>query len=551
MRGAHKVSDAATPTNPHSSLNTYHSQLNPMLKKTRLFFSITLFALITLFFLDFAGWLPTHFHIVEMIQFIPALLALNWAIIIALLLLTFIFGRVYCSSICPLGVYQDIVTRIRKWTSGKKHKKRYKFSPALNIVRWSFLGATLLAFLFGFSFLVGLLDPYSAFGRMTVHLFKPAYQAGNNLLAALLTPTGNHSFYKVGVYLLSLSSTIIALITMVVISIMAWRNGRIYCNTVCPVGTMLGFVSKYSLFQIRFNSDNCTLCGRCSRDCKANCIDFKNMKVDTSRCINCYNCIDACKESSLKYRLPNTHHSSLITHHSSLKTNNSQLSTLNSQLNNRRQFLTTLVLTTLAAGKLMADKTLRLGPKKQVGRQQPIMPPGALNFDKFSQKCTSCHLCVTKCPSEVIKPAFLEYGIGGMMQPMMYFDRQFCNYDCTICSEVCPTGALTHLTQEAKHHTQMGVVQLYLENCIVYTDQTSCGACSEHCPTQAVSMIPYKDSLTIPTINREICVGCGGCEFICPAKPWKAIFVEGISEHKAITIVKEKVEEVEVEGFGF
>lgn len=534
-----------------------------MLKKTRIFFSITLFALITLFFFDFAGWLPTHFHVVEMIQFIPALLALNWVIIIALLLLTFIFGRVYCSSICPMGVYQDIVSWIRKRTSGKKHKKRYKYRPALNILRWSFLGVTLLAFLFGFSFLVGLLDPYSAFGRMTVHLFKPAYLAGNNLLTTLLTPLGNHSFYKIGVYLLSLSSTIIALITMVVISIMAWRNGRIYCNTVCPVGTMLGFVSKYSLFQIRFNSDNCTLCGRCSRDCKANCIDFKNMKVDTSRCINCYNCIDACKESGLKYRLPDSFYKSKTIsdvindeyiHNSSTSIldaingapiHNSKLKTP------RRQFLTTLVLTTLAAGKLMADKTLHLGPRKQVGRQQPIMPPGALNFDKFSQKCTSCHLCVTKCPSEVIKPAFLEYGIGGMMQPMMYFDRQFCNYDCTICSEVCPTGALTHLTQEAKRHTQMGVVQLYLENCIVYTDQTSCGACSEHCPTQAVSMIPYKGSLTIPTINQEICVGCGGCEFICPAKPWKAIFVEGITEHKTIIIKQEKAEEVEVDGFGF
>ena len=516
-----------------------------MLRKTRIIFSITFFSLITLFFLDFTGWLPGEFHALEMIQFIPALLALNWVIIIALLLLTFIFGRIYCSSICPMGIYQDIVIWIRKKTSNKKNKKRYKYAPALNILRWSFLGATLIAFLFGFSFLVGLLDPYSAFGRMTVHLFKPAYMAGNNLLTEVFTRFGNHSFYKVGIYLMSLSSTIIALITMITISIMAWRNGRIYCNTVCPVGTVLGFASKYSLFQIRFNSEKCNLCGSCARNCKANCIDFKNMKVDASRCINCYNCIEVCKESGLKYRLPNSRHSSLITHHS-------QLSTLNSQLKSpRRQFLTTLALTTLAAGKLMADTTFRQGKKKNVERQKPIMPPGALNIDKFAQKCTSCHLCITKCPSEVIKPAFLEYGIGGMMQPMMYFDHQFCNYDCTVCSDVCPTGALTHQTQEEKHHNQIGVVQFYLENCIVYTDETSCGACSEHCPTQAVSMIPYKNSLTIPFIRQEICVGCGGCEFICPAKPWKAIFVEGIAEHKTIRIEKEKVVEIEVDGFGF
>ncbi|MEA4936939.1 MAG: 4Fe-4S dicluster domain-containing protein [Paludibacter sp.] len=532
-----------------------------MLRKTRIFFSILLFALATFFFLDFAGWLPSEFHVVEMIQFIPALLVFNWIIVGFLLLITFIFGRAYCSSICPMGVYQDIVSWIRKRTSGKKNKKRYKYTPALNIVRWSFLGATVLAFLFGFSFLVGLLDPYSAFGRMTVHLFKPAYIAGNNLLTTVLSSMGNHSFYKVGLYVMSLSSTIIALITMVVISIMAWRNGRIYCNTVCPVGTLLGFVSKYSLLQIRFNNDNCTLCGRCSRNCKANCIDFKNMKIDASRCINCYNCIDACKESGLKYRLPDQLRLKSFYRRDvafyrrdvacNVSTNIANLKFNNSIIQQRRQFLTTLAITTMAAGKLMADTTLRLGPKKETGRKQPIMPPGALSIDKFSQKCTSCHLCISKCPSEVIKPSFLEYGIGGMMQPMMYFERQFCNYDCTICSEVCPTGALTHLTQDEKHHTQMGVVQLHLENCIVYTDETSCGACSEHCPTQAVSMKPYKGSLTIPVIDQEICVGCGGCEFICPAKPWKAIFVEGISEHKAISIVKEKVEKVEIDGFGF
>ena len=109
----------------------------------------------------------------------------------------------------------------------------------------------------------------------------------------------------------------------------------------------------------------------------------------------------------------------------------------------RRRFLTSLSLTALAAGKLLADKTLHLGPKKKISRTQPIMPPGAFSIEKFSRQCTSCHLCVSKCPAQVIKPAFLEYGIGGMMQPMLDFKYQFCNYDCTICADVCPTGALT------------------------------------------------------------------------------------------------------------
>ncbi len=521
-----------------------------MLKTIRISLSILFFSLITIFFLDFTGKLPHEFHAMEMIQFVPALLAMNWIIILVLLVLTALFGRIYCSSVCPLGIYQDIVSWFRKRLTNKKHRKRYKYLQALNILRWSFLGATIIAFLFGFSFLVGLLDPYSAFGRILVHVFKPAYLAGNNVLASLLIPAGNFTFYKVGVYLLSLSSTLIALVTLIIISIMAWRNGRIYCNTVCPVGTLLGFISKHALYQIRFDNENCTLCGRCARACKASCIDFKNMTVDTSRCINCFNCIEECNESGLKYkRIANSE--KRVTNNEKLKANNYSLFAIRYSLPSRRRFLTALTLTALAAGKLLADKTLRLGSKKKVTRTQPIMPPGAFSIEKFSRQCTSCHLCVSKCPAQVIKPAFLEYGIGGMMQPMLDFKHQFCNYDCTICADVCPTGALAHLDQETKHHTQIGRVQLYLENCIVYTDETSCGACSEHCPTQAVHMVPYKGHLTIPEINPEICVGCGGCEFICPSQPWKAIFVEGITLHKTIELKPEEVEEVEVDGFGF
>jgi len=126
------------------------------------------------------------------------------------------------------------------------------------------------------------------------------------------------------------------------------------------------------------------------------------------------------------------------------------------------------------------------------------------------------------------------------MQPMLSFEKGFCNYDCTICSDVCPSGALLPLTLEQKHVTQMGQVQFIIENCIVHTDGTSCGACSEHCPTQAVSMIPYKNDLTIPHINTEICVGCGGCEYVCPTMPYKAIYVEGIANHNIIEIKKKK-----------
>jgi ferredoxin len=190
-------------------------------------------------------------------------------------------------------------------------------------------------------------------------------------------------------------------------------------------------------------------------------------------------------------------------------------------------------------------------PKQDLSREIPIAPPGVPTFDHLREKCISCHLCVSKCPSHVIKPAFLEYGLGGMMQPRLYFDHGFCNYDCTICGDVCPTGAILPLTKEEKNHTQMGQVQFIIENCIVYYDETSCGACSEHCPTQAVHMVPYKGALTIPEIRPEICVGCGGCEYVCPAIPFKAIYVEGLPTQNRIELEREKVDEVVIDDFGF
>lgn len=161
-----------------------------MLKKIRVTVSVILFTFITLYFLDFAGYLPGQFKVLTEIQFIPALLALNVVVLVALLVLTLLFGRVYCSSICPMGIFQDVVA----WVSKKiRKKKKHTFSKAKNVLRWSVLGITLVAFLFGFTFLLGLLDPYGAYGRIVTHVFRPAYLAGNNLLESIFTSFGNHT----------------------------------------------------------------------------------------------------------------------------------------------------------------------------------------------------------------------------------------------------------------------------------------------------------------------------------------------------------------------
>ena len=507
-----------------------------MLKKFRIGISVTLFVLINLFFLDFAGFLPLGFHSVTKIQLVPALLALNVEVLVILLVLSLVFGRVYCSFICPMGVYQDVVA----WLSKKfTKKKKYTFSKALTVLRWTVFAATVIAFIFGFNFLVGLLDPYGAYGRIVTHIFRPAYLAGNNLLEYIFSSFDNYTFYKVGIYSLGVVATLIALATLVGIGLLAWRNGRTWCNTICPVGTVLGFISRYSLFRLQFDDDKCNSCGLCAMKCKASCINSKDKQIDYSRCVTCFNCIEACNRSAMKYA-PYKWKKTV--------TNVPENKTVDES---KRRFLSATVVTAVAATSLMGQKVASITGKRALKRNLPIVPPGGLNVENLQEKCISCHLCVSKCPSHVIKPAFTEYGLGGMMQPRLYFDHGFCNYDCTVCSDVCPSKALRPLTVEQKHQTQVGQVHFIRHNCIVFTDETNCGACSEHCPTQAVHMVPYKGVLTIPETDVSICVGCGGCEYVCPAKPYKAIYVEGLEAHNTLQFKKEKKEDIKVDDFGF
>jgi len=511
-----------------------------MLKKIRVILSVTLFTLITFYFLDFAGILPFQFHVLGHIQFVPALLAHNFAILIFLVLLTFLFGRIYCSSICPMGVFQDIFGWISKRV---KKKKKYTYSKPKTILRWSIVGVTTVLFFFGITSLLGLLDPFSAYGRMATHLFKPAYMAGNNLLASIFTSFGNYRFYFMDIFIFSIFSFVVASITFLVIGFLAWKYGRTFCNTICPVGTLLGVPGEYSLFKIRIDSGKCTACGICAAKCKASCIDAKGKTVDNSRCVDCFNCVDSCKFDALTYTT------------SQKKTVEETEKTTVDE--GKRKFLLTGIMAAIATPSLLAKGRGRgkgrfLTEEKIRTRQTPISPPGAQSTKHLLKHCSSCHLCISKCPTNVLKPAFMEYGIGGMMQPVMFFEKGYCQFDCTICSRVCPNHALKPLTKEQKHKTQMGYVVFNEDICIVPVKHKSCGACAEHCPTQAVKMIPYKGGLTIPTIDTSICVGCGACEYICPVRPIRAIYVEGNKVHQeAKPFVTEIKEEIKINDFGF
>ena len=236
-----------------------------MLRKIRIVAATICFTLITLLFLDFTGTLHLWFGWLVKIQFLPAVLALNVGVVAFLVILTLLFGRVYCSVICPLGVFQDIVS----WISGKRKKNQFRYSPAISWLRYSMLALFIVALLAGFTAIAALIAPYSAYGRIASNLFAPLYQWGNNLLAYFAERIDSYAFYSTDVWLKSIPTFIIALVTFVSLIILAWKNGRTYCNTICPVGTVLGLLSRFSLSRPVIDTTKCNGCQSCARNCKA------------------------------------------------------------------------------------------------------------------------------------------------------------------------------------------------------------------------------------------------------------------------------------------
>lgn len=265
-----------------------------MLRKIRITAAAVFFTVITLLLLDFTGTLHAWFGWMAKVQLLPAVLAVNAGVVAALVLLTLLFGRVYCSVICPLGVFQDVVSR----AAARRRKNRFRYSLALSWLRYGILVLFLVALAAHFKPVSNLLAPYSAYGRIVSNLFAPLYLWGNNLLAYLAERAGSYAFYTVDVWVKGAATLAVTAVTFIVLAVLAWRNGRTYCNTVCPVGTILGLVSRFAVFKPRIDASKCNGCGLCARNCKASCIDAKAHRIDYSRCVACMDCLGKCPPGS-------------------------------------------------------------------------------------------------------------------------------------------------------------------------------------------------------------------------------------------------------------
>ena len=547
-----------------------------MLRIIRITLAAICFVAVTLLFLDFTGTLHLWFGWLAKIQFLPAVLALNFVVIAILLVLTLLFGRIYCSVICPLGIFQDCVSNLSSRRKGKK--ARFSYSKEIKWLRYGVLVLFVIALVAGLNALVALLAPYSAYGRMVQSLLAPVWQWGNNLLAWIAERQDSYAFVTKDVWLKSLPTLIVAAVTFVVVVALAWRNGRTYCNTICPVGTTLSFFSRFAMFRPVIDKSKCKSCHACERKCKAACIDVDNHKIDYSRCIDCFDCIDSCRLGALKYRFAwgrgvgsgstgaktpqNAPVGSKMTSDESKNGQNRSSAaptpvaepvvrqgspTIEATDKGRRAFLVGGA--AVIGGSLLSSIPMRAEeeeikdkkrdggfaevlPKKAPNRKTPITPFGSESVEKFYKHCTACQLCVTVCPNNVLKPSSrLEH----LMQPEMSFEKGYCRPECVKCSEVCPAGAILKITPEEKTEWKVGTAGVDYDLCVVNRDGVSCGNCAHHCPVGAIRMVRKnpddEKSPRIPSVNEEKCIGCGACENLCPSRPISAITVNGYSVH--------------------
>lgn len=482
-----------------------------MLRKSRITLAAVFFIGITLLFLGTAGTTGKFIGWMADIQFLPAVLAINIPVIIGLILLTLVFGRIYCSVICPLGVWQDIVS----WASSRRKGKsmRFHFSKEKKWLRYTIWLIYIAALAAGVQVIVALIAPYSTYGRFVSNL------------------TG----------IKSLPTFIVAATVFVAVTVIAWLNGRQWCNDICPVGTTLSFFSRFSLLRPIIDTSKCKNCKVCAKKCKSGCIDVETHTIDYSRCVDCFDCIESCKSKAIRYGTASKSKSKAETpsekgadaSRRAFLASTAMIAaafTMNAQ--NKKAAEATKAVADSVDDKKVDGGLAELLPKQEPERSAPLTPFGSQSARNFYRKCTACQLCVSSCPNKVLKPST---SAEHFMQPQMSFVDGYCRPECTLCSQICPAGAIEKITAEEKTSIHIGIAAVDYDLCVVNRDGVKCGNCARHCPVGAIMMVRKdpedKNSPRIPTVNEEKCIGCGACEYLCPSRPISAIHVNGRSAH--------------------
>jgi polyferredoxin len=408
------------------------------------------------------------------------------------IVITLIFGRVFCSWICPMGI-------LNQWVSHLFNKRRPVDDYRINAYRPMFrikyyiLTVLLVLALFG-SLQVGLFDPIALMSRSFAVSFFPAlnYSGGQLYLRQPL-------FY---------GGILIAALFIIILFSNRFLS-RFWCRVLCPLGALLGILSSRSIMSIRRDVEKCNDCQKCLRYCHGGCDPHLEMRISE--------CHASGEQSSI---------------HTPVDVN-------------RRRVIETAVASLILFPMMRSVVNAKTAPKHDI-----IRPPGSIAEEDFLRRCIKCGECMRVCPTNVIQPALLEGGFEGLWTPILMNRLGYCEFNCVLCSQVCPTGAIVPLSVEKKvgkppYHKPVTIGTAFYDRgrCLPWAMNTECIVCEEVCPTSPKAIwfktaeITMRDGtlklLKLPHLDPNLCVGCGICENKCPVQDRAAVRVTSIGETRS------------------
>ncbi|MBI5508428.1 MAG: 4Fe-4S binding protein [Deltaproteobacteria bacterium] len=432
---------------------------------------------------------------------------LAWSL--PLIVLTLVMGRFFCGWICPMGTLHHFFGWVGKLRRVPDRVKLNAPRPAYTLKYYLLVGF-LVAAVCG-SAQIGLLDPIAFIWRAFTTVVMPA---ADNTAYGVYQGTRHFSF-----------GGVIAILFIAALAMNLWIP-RLYCRLLCPLGALLGLLSRFALFRLQKDPDKCKDCNACGADCQGAAEPHGTLRV--SECMLCLNCQGRCPRDGIRYGfLPSP-----------------ELTTDRLDLTRRRTL-------TAALGGLLAVPLLRAGSGSEP-RPSPlrIRPPGALDEPDFLARCIKCGVCMKACPTGGLQPTLTEAGLEGLWTPILVPRLGYCENLCVLCSAVCPTGAIAPLTVLKKvgkppHQEPVRIGSAFIDRgrCLPWAMDTACIVCEEVCPTSpkavyfkletVVTRDGSSKTLKRPFVDLDRCVGCGVCENHCPVYDEAAIRVTSVGESRS------------------
>ena len=452
---------------------------------------------------------------------------------LGLLVVTTFLGRIFCGFICPLGTIHHVASWIRPALKGERMVRANQKSPSQR-VKYFLLITLLLGAIIGLNS-AGLMDPISLLFRSVALAVLPGLGVGIkeffdwmansdikilNLLShggeVLVSPVFGYGYQSYQ------TAWFIGLIFLVTLFLNRIRP-RFWCRVLCPLGALLGIFSRMSILRLVKDHEKCTNCALCARSCQGAASPLPGQNWDNAECLLCFNCFDSCPEGALEFRFRWS-------------------PTLNKAPDMGRR----AVLGALVAGISIPLLGRLDGQVHKVSDPRLIRPPGSLPEKDFLTLCQRCGLCMKVCPTNVINPTLAEAGMAGFWTPHLIMIQGYCEYTCTLCGSVCPTGAIREFSVKEKIERPIVIGSAYLDRgrCLPWSGNGPCIVCEEHCPTSPKAIyfrkevVPGPDgrrtSVQLPYVDLKKCVGCGICEYKCPVKGRPAIRTISAGESRSL-----------------